>query len=619
MHLVDVRTYKLKSFFTERLPQYAILSHTWGDEEVTFQEMTGDIGRHKAGFKKIAYACQQALKDGLDWAWVDTCCIDKTSSAELSEAINSMFQWYQASTRCYAYILDYEVEDDAVKDGTEPSAEESSRVDDDQFRSSRWFTRGWTLQELVAPKTIDFFSRSWKHFGTKATLAAQIESITNIERAFLLHNKALSEASVSKRMSWAASRETTRAEDMAYCLLGIFGINMPLLYGEGRKAFHRLQTEIWHEYDDDTLLAWTVPKDDPRCYMPTGVFASTPLDFQNSGSVTPLQQQLGEVSAMTKKGLRLNVPIFLLSIPIGSRYKNIHVFRVPLNCGVDRRAVSMVAVVNQQQGNAASYTRIATPHHHLDLSADFSRVKAVTTAFLARSAPTDLVSSYHRSFHMSKASARLYIKKPEASSVKAEFNLGYSWRFTSPNARRFRRVEMKLFKVQSDPNTNMEDLEPLMTFANDGKTDEGRYAPNVLQMLVVFNENRRDGQLRNGFELRCAVQMKKDCTAHAAFLEWKTWDDGTEASEATNLDETLGDALIKQKSYLDPQSLVQWAETHLQGLELASPSRVCKAEVDMGGDNVMSATLERGSPEGIIGGVEHFILDLSFDVRKEIG
>ncbi|KAJ0301670.1 hypothetical protein COL516b_007646 [Colletotrichum fioriniae] len=245
MRLLNVETRKLQEFVVN-IPRYAILSHTWGDDEVTFQDLDRPDHTNKRGYVKIDGTCCLAARDGIKWVWVDTCCIDKTSSTELSEAINSMYQWYNESSTCYAYLED-------VQQGDDPSSFDS------QFCDSRWFTRGWTLQELLAPKTVEFFDAAWKNLGTRSSLAPKIESITSIPTDFLERNEeypAIHSAKIAMRMSWAARRQTTRVEDIAYSLLGIFDVNMPLLYGEGERAFERLQIEIMKQSSDDSILAW---------------------------------------------------------------------------------------------------------------------------------------------------------------------------------------------------------------------------------------------------------------------------------------------------------------------------------------------------------------------------
>ncbi|KIM98685.1 hypothetical protein OIDMADRAFT_66246, partial [Oidiodendron maius Zn] len=231
MRLLNSRTLQMKEFIDDDdIPPYAILSHTWGEDEVSLLDMERLDISQKKGLAKIQFCCAQAASDNLEWAWVDTCCIDKKSSAELSEAINSMYRWYYKAKICYAFLADVYWTDDA--------AEIEGR-----FNSSRWFTRGWTLQELIAPRTIVFFSNDWRSLGTKSQLTSVLSVVTGIDPGYLA-DKDVRLASISKRMSWASSRKTTRTEDIAYCLLGIFDIHMPLLYGEGKRAFRRLQEEI---------------------------------------------------------------------------------------------------------------------------------------------------------------------------------------------------------------------------------------------------------------------------------------------------------------------------------------------------------------------------------------
>jgi hypothetical protein len=223
-----------------RIPRYAILSHTWGadHEEVTLRDLTEGTGKNKAGYRKLTFCGKQAAKDGLQYFWVDTCCIDKSSSAELSEAINSMFWWYYNAVKCYVYLSDVSV---GAVDRNDPSTRQTWKL---SFQRSRWFTRGWTLQELVAPTSVEFFSVEGVRLGDKDSMMQEIHKITGISIP-ALQGSPLSRFSIGERMSWAANRKTKREEDAAYSLLGIFDIQMPLLYGEGgQKAFSRLRREI---------------------------------------------------------------------------------------------------------------------------------------------------------------------------------------------------------------------------------------------------------------------------------------------------------------------------------------------------------------------------------------
>ena len=195
---------------------------------------------------KVREACFVARKYGHRLIWIDSCCIDKTSSTELSEAINSMFAWYGSATVCYAFLFD-------VKS---PRFHNERLVKRSRIGESKWFTRGWTLQELIAPRTVIFLSRDWQFLGTKSSLSDVIEAATGISREILVHQLRLDQVSVATRMSWASKRRTTRMEDEAYSLMGIFDINMPTLYGEGRRAFIRLQEEILKRIPDQSVFAW---------------------------------------------------------------------------------------------------------------------------------------------------------------------------------------------------------------------------------------------------------------------------------------------------------------------------------------------------------------------------
>jgi acyl carrier protein len=326
MWLLNVETLGLEEFVGLNIPAYGILSHTWGAEEVTFVEMKKpryrEAAKHKAGFHKIRGCCRQAQKDGFAYAWIDSCCIDKRSSTELSEALNSMFQWYKMAARCYVYLSDV------------PNCAEIHQM----FGKSRWFTRGWTLQELLAPRYLLFFAQDWEAIGYKASavkgaanqtacdhdseattlpfldLTNDISKITEIPIDFLVGRKAIGQACLAQRMYWAARRETTRSEDCAYSLMGLFDINMPILYGEGlEKAFSRLQREIIHRSPDQSIFAWYDPHASSHRLL-----ADSPACFRNSGAVTQMgrSQSLAldtssnwSCFVMTNLGLQITLPL----------------------------------------------------------------------------------------------------------------------------------------------------------------------------------------------------------------------------------------------------------------------------------------------------------------------
>ena len=289
MRLLNTSTLELQFFNSPEAVEdgYVALSHVWNEREDSFQDLQRYHNESQAGKRphdrvseKIRMCCEVAAKDGHKWVWIDTCCIDKTSSAELTEAINSMFRYYALSKLCYAFLRDVPTE--AFHDRSSAS-----------FENSEWHRRGWTLQELVAPRTVLFLSSSWECVGSKADLAEELERITSIPSGILRLELRPTDMSIAQRMSWAARRQTTRTEDEAYCLLGIFDITMPTLYGEGRKAFRRLQEEIMKVSPDTTLFAWGSIgsmqevvhhfPDDQGLNAP--LFAISPRDYQASGNV----------------------------------------------------------------------------------------------------------------------------------------------------------------------------------------------------------------------------------------------------------------------------------------------------------------------------------------------
>lgn len=231
--------FELTSFDDDHPPPYAILSHTWAKgQEVTYNELVAGAGRDKTGFDKIRFCGERAAADGLQYFWVDTCCINKSTSDELSTAINSMFYWYQRASKCYVYLSDVSLPEEV------PDTQAFPITWCQAFRQSRWFTRGWTLQELLAPASVEFFSKEGKRLGSKITLEQEIYQTTKIPIR-VLRGQSLAEFSVEERMSWAATRITTLKEDKVYCLLGIFGVFLPLIYGEGEAyATLRLKEEI---------------------------------------------------------------------------------------------------------------------------------------------------------------------------------------------------------------------------------------------------------------------------------------------------------------------------------------------------------------------------------------
>ncbi|KAI6001711.1 hypothetical protein EDC04DRAFT_1055812 [Pisolithus marmoratus] len=280
----------------DKATDYAILSHRWGTE-VSYEEMVGltkmeeqerEEVIHRDGYQKIIKSCERAMKDKYKWLWIDTCCIDKRSSAELSEAINAMYRWYQNAQVCYAYIND-------VDESVFPTKQDEKWVKSNRW--PEWFMRGWTLQELIAPKQVEFFNKDWVPIGNKQRLAPTLQGITGIPRSVLTRGLTGKRLSVAQIMSWAADRKTTREEDRAYSLMGLFGVKMPMLYGEGKNAFRRLQLKIIKGTGDHSIFAWdmgVVPLPYGAVWLTrtlrTGsVLAEDPSDFRRCGRVRKVE------------------------------------------------------------------------------------------------------------------------------------------------------------------------------------------------------------------------------------------------------------------------------------------------------------------------------------------
>ncbi|KAI0769311.1 HET-domain-containing protein [Trametes elegans] len=391
MWLLETSTGKLHYFPDPSRVNYAILSHVWiPGKEQTFQDLQAlhtlsakERWTHRldrvarrprptalaGASEKIRECCAFARARDYSWLWVDTCCIDKTSSAELSEAINSMYQWYAQAGVCYAFLHD-------VDGAHDPRALGS------QFRQSRWFRRGWTLQELIAPRELVFVSKQWRPFGTKRSLADVVEDVTGVERAVLEHRRPLSSVSVARRMAWAAQRKTTRVEDEAYALMGIFGVNIPTIYGEGRGAFYRLQEEILRHIPDQSIFAWgplvfdryqwpgerfdqapsaaLTAEDAPNAYL----FAPSPSAFEHSAGITPLafdafQREIGVPAGVpdytvTSYGIHTRLPLVPLWPPRGAEVMAPHL----------TVHVAVLACVDAEDGLVALFLRAPADRNH---------------------------------------------------------------------------------------------------------------------------------------------------------------------------------------------------------------------------------------------------------------
>jgi Heterokaryon incompatibility protein (HET) len=320
MRLLNTRTKKLEEFFGRVVPRFAILSHTWGDYEVTYQELQNDP--YAGETLKIEGFCRLARQHRYKYVWIDTCCIDKSSSSELGEAINSMYAWYAQAAHCYVYLED---------------VSSHAAATFELVKGSRWFTRGWTLQELLAPRSLTFYAQDWTMVDAldknhhpidlRPTFTELVSQATAIPSEYLRRPFSPRIACAAEIMQWASRRQTTRKEDEAYCLLGLFDVSLALIYGEGAKAFRRLQQEILLATDDHTLFAWGYGRYS-QCEMPpeNGQAATYKLASGFRGLATAPSSFLGTSRiisyrptwmrsvhyTMTNKGVQLTLPVIPL-------------------------------------------------------------------------------------------------------------------------------------------------------------------------------------------------------------------------------------------------------------------------------------------------------------------
>ncbi|KAH8674064.1 heterokaryon incompatibility protein-domain-containing protein [Xylariales sp. PMI_506] len=328
MWLIDTSTLKLAFHANAPAQQYIILSHTWEDGEVSFQEFQDlATARDKRGFAKIETLCHLARKRGYRWAWVDTCCIDKTSSAELTENINAMFRYYASSAFCFAFLADLPCltpEQQAEEENWWSDPDRSAHgyanfaapSTAEYLPNCRWFSRGWTLQELIAPRYLEFYDFAWNFRGSKSNWKASLAEITGVDETVLAGDMPLEQLPVARKLSWAAGRQTSRLEDIAYSLFGIFGVYMPLLYGEGDNAFLRLQEEICKTTNDLSIFAWKSDIIPEQLF--SGIFACSPDEFlhcRGLRGILPYDSAEKEFS-ITNQGVRFDCALTPSFVPV---------------------------------------------------------------------------------------------------------------------------------------------------------------------------------------------------------------------------------------------------------------------------------------------------------------
>ena len=330
MRLLHVKELRFEEFFDSDIPRYAILSHRWGKDEVSYQDFLAGRKKDSEGYKKILACCEYVMhhvrdeeseeeeeeeeegpSSSVDWVWIDTCCIDKSSSAELTESINSMYRWYEKAVICYAYLKDV-------------NGAEERNVTLNRLRKSEWFSRGWTLQELLAPEELIFLDAEWIEIGDRQSLSHIISQTTGIHQNYMISHF-MPEIPVAVKMSWASGRVTSRMEDRAYSLLGIFDINMPLIYGEGEKAFQRLLLEILRNTDDESIFAWDTPSslNSGKYLLPLTPDGYGKQVAKDGGEFFGILGVHRPPYTVTNKGLEMRVPAALI---------NSNWVLLPLNC-----------------------------------------------------------------------------------------------------------------------------------------------------------------------------------------------------------------------------------------------------------------------------------------------
>ncbi|KAL9047149.1 MAG: hypothetical protein Q9214_000204 [Letrouitia sp. 1 TL-2023] len=369
MWLIHTQELKLYEFIGDEIPLYAILSHTWEGHEISFSEFQklslNSPNLHKS---KVACCCQIAASHGHDYVWIDTCCIDKSSSAELSEAINSMYRWYQEATVCYVYLADISIK---------ASMQDERAI---KLKNSRWFTRGWTLQELLAPKSIIFYDRDWIAIGTKSSLESSLSEAAYISTKHLFDPKS---ASVAAKMSWAARRSTTRTEDVAYCLLGLFDVNMPLLYGEGTKAFQRLQQVILDSSADESIFAWIQKPQDlavevlNRSSTHVGILATHPYYFLKSSNVVRKPLGFKELGSfyLTNGRLEMTLRARKYQDP-DDECRKCESWEIPLACAEASEENKPLRLLLHRVGNTVLALKKCKSGYDVDYFNDMSKAKS---------------------------------------------------------------------------------------------------------------------------------------------------------------------------------------------------------------------------------------------------
>ncbi|OJA14572.1 hypothetical protein AZE42_06368 [Rhizopogon vesiculosus] len=403
--------------------KYAILSHRWLDEgEPTYEEMKSGTARGP-GYWKLKKFCEKAWSFKVEFAWSDTCCIDKSSSTELDQSIRSMHRWYYNSDICIVHLAESETIEDMMYD--------------------EWTRRGWTLQELLAPVNIKFFNKYWMPMTRDANDKSpkKTEIMQKLEIATGIPHKDLwifqpGPARVDERMTWAAKRKTTRVEDVAYSLMGMFDVSLQIAYGEGRdRAFSRLIEAIM-QGGDPSVLNWT---GEPLLHSSSRAIPRSPENF--SGRTLQLPRDLGQLE-MTMTSLGLRVPLVVLPLTLSwSIEQSRHKRNATLECPFSR---TFRCTLSRPIGCKANVSdTVAEGHHQFALGiVNYSLVSYEAPQIAGKSVGCVLFrSATHRNICQPTSSA--FVINKRVSPPKIVFG---QWKKVSQKG----LVEVNFPKIPSD-------------------------------------------------------------------------------------------------------------------------------------------------------------------------
>lgn len=412
MWLLNTTTLRLE-WHSENIPKYAILSHRWEQDEVLFKDIRDGTAPSRKGWRKVVICCAIARNARIPYAWIDTCCINKGNNNELQKAINSMYGYYERAFRCYVYL------NDVQKSANTASEDEVF----DEVSKSQWFTRGWTLQELIAPYDLMFYNSNWEYLWAKRAYSRQLQRITGISKKLLEGEASLQDFSLAQRMAWAASRTTTEVEDEAYSLLGLFQISMPLLYGEGDKAFLRLQQEIIKEYDDQSLFAWHDNVSHIKPVLAPSVACFRGLDDLKCYPTNDRRH------GHTFSNTGLNIQLMLIPWSMG-------VWVAPLSCG---RAIPEAQLDSEQ--SVRRYRRLGIFLRKTTVEDHYTRVSVDINGQLQDSImlDSDIVAKKRQFFRISNLSVSI---RQKLVSVPEQVQHSFTFSFNHPHL--FRRGIMPL-------------------------------------------------------------------------------------------------------------------------------------------------------------------------------